>query len=119
MSIEELMDNLTTESANEFDIDKEIITLLKEFYIKNDIEVKTHIDKKILMKLIRLKLYADSINEYSKDASKFIDKFIELLMVYSLSVDRMGRKELFDAIKQLKNNTMIDNNEEIKHKFLR
>ena len=31
----------------------------------------------------------------------------------------MGRKELFDAIKQLKNNTMIDNNEEIKHKFLR
>ena len=75
-----------------------------------------------MQKLVKLKLYGELIKKYSKKGHTDIEKYLNVLMIYSLSTNRQSRKEFFDAIKNLSNNADSLNNgesEKIKHRFLK
>ena len=123
MTIEEDIKGIfSDDKENEFDINKEILKALERFYDTDNIEIKTEIPLKQLQKLVKLKLYGELIKRYSKKAHTDIEKYLNVLMIYSLSTNRQSRKEFFDAIKNLSNNADSLNNgesEKIKHRFLK
>ena len=104
MGIDEELNNIFSENTNEFDIDKEILLALENFYSKNNIEVKTEIPNKLLIKFVKLKLYAEMVKKYSTKGHSDLQKFIDIFMIYSLSSNRQSRKEFFEALKNLKSN---------------
>ena len=123
MTIEEDIKGIfSDDKENEFDINKEILKALERFYDTDNIEIKTEIPLKQLQKLVKLKLYGELIKKYSKKGHTDIEKYLNVLMIYSLSTNRQSRKEFFDAIKNLSNNAdSLSNgeNEKIKHRFLK
>ena len=123
MTIEEDIKGIfSDDKENEFDINKEILKALERFYDTDNIEIKTEIPLKQLQKLVKLKLYGELIKKYSRKGHTDIEKYLNVLMIYSLSTNRQSRKEFFDAIKNLSNNADSLNNgesEKIKHRFLK
>ncbi len=123
MTIEEDIKGIfSDDNENEFDINKEILKALERFYDTDNIEIKTEIPLKQLQKLVKLKLYGELIKKYSRKGHTDIEKYLNVLMIYSLSTNRQSRKEFFDAIKNLSNNADSLNNgesEKIKHRFLK
>ena len=123
MTIEEDIKGIfSDDKENEFDINKEILKALERFYDTDNIEIKTEIPLKQLQKLVKLKLYGELIKKYSRKGHTDIEKYLNVLMIYSLSTNRQSRKEFFDAIKNLSNNADNLNNgetEKIKHRFLK
>ena len=67
--------SLLNNNNDTYNIDKEILTQIKEFFNADNIDLKTEIPKKDLRKFVLLKLYADEIGKYSKD-SKIIIHFL-------------------------------------------
>ena len=107
------------ENAEDYNIDQAIMEMLDKFFSIEDIETKTDIEKKDLKKIVKLKIYSNTISDYSPDASSLIDKYVNTLMIYSLSKDRTSRKEFFTSLKALKDNTINEEFQEKKSRWAR
>lgn len=111
--------SLLNNNNDTYNIDKEILTQIKEFFNADNIDLKTEIPKKDLRKFVLLKLYADEIGKYSKDSKIIIDNFINLFFKYILSSDRQSRKEFIDMIKSIKSGIQENSeNEDMTKKLL-
>lgn len=118
------IDGIIKSIHNESDIentDKEILDFLKSMLDSDNIELKTHIPKKELEKLILLDLYAENVKKYSEKTHALIKQYLNIKFRFSLSTDRASRTEMINAIKSLKNNYVneINAEENTKKRFLR
>ena len=107
------------ENAEDYNIDQAIMEMLDKFFSIEDIETKTDIEKKDLKKIVKLKIYSNTISDYSPDASSLIDKYVITLMIYSLSKDRTSRKEFFTSLKALRDNAINEEFQEKKSRWAR
>ena len=84
------IDNIIKSIHNESDIentDKEILDFLKSMLEPDNIELKTHINKKQLGSFVLLELYANSVKKYSKKTYDLIKSYEDIYFRYALSTD--------------------------------
>lgn len=117
------IDDVIKKVYSESDIpnmDKEILDFLKSMLEPDNIELKTHINKKNLNNFVLLELYANSVKKYSKKTYDLIKAYEDIYFRYALSTDRQSRTEMLSAIKSLKNNELsINEDEQKKRRFLK
>ena len=84
-----------------FNVDKEIIDILKDMLNSKNLELKTEIPKKEFEKIYRLAILKNEIKRYSPKSYKLISSLLTIRFKYSLSKDRQSRKEILDSIKSM------------------
>ena len=119
---EKLIEKFESTATDEYNIDKELMEILKDMLNTNNIELKTDIPESDVKKLVLLTLYQSLLKKYSKKSADLIGLFINLKFKYALSSKRQSRKEILDVIKSYRQNVMtpMENSEENKKwKFLK
>ena len=84
-----------------FNVDKEIIDILKDMLNSKNLDLKTEIPKKEFEKIYRLAILKNEIKQYSPKSYKLISSLLSIRFKYSLSKDRQSRKEILDSIKSM------------------
>ena len=84
------LDLLNSENESEF-----FKAIQKMYY---DIATKTEISEKELKLVVRYIYYANRINKYSPEAGKHLLDSLENYYKVSISKERTGRKEFFEAL---------------------
>ena len=82
------IDDVIKKVYSESDIpnmDKEILDFLKSMLEPDNIELKTHINKKNLNNFVLLELYANSVKKYSKKTYDLIKSYEDIYFRYTYS----------------------------------
>lgn len=103
--------------------DDKILDFISYSFSDKDLEKKTEIPKNDFKKILKVALYMIEVKPYSKMTYNLCKKFLLKYFSMAISVNRQGRKELFDAVKSFKNDIGIMNQNEnsniLSRKFLR